>query len=47
MGHGQRRLPLILTEDGEDGRDLDGVIFVNPFEPSNDQAIDLHCRAWT
>ena len=32
---------LILTEDGHDGRDLEGVRFVNPFNPDNRDLIDL------
>jgi predicted nucleic acid-binding protein len=32
---------LLLTEDGHDGRDLDGVTFVNPFNPANDKLLDL------
>ena len=32
---------LILSEDGDDGRDLDGVVLINPFEPSNDRVLDL------
>ena len=32
---------LILSEDGADGRDLEGVVQVNPFEPSNDRVVDL------
>ena len=30
----------LLTEDMQDGFELDGVTFVNPFEPSNDPLID-------
>ena len=32
---------LILTEDGQDGRTLDGVTFVNPFKPENARLLDL------
>ncbi|MGD9510520.1 MAG: PIN domain-containing protein [Geminicoccaceae bacterium] len=32
---------LILSEDGADGRDLDGVVLLNPFDPGNDRALDL------
>ena len=32
---------LILSEDGDDGRDLDGVVLTNPFEPGNDRVLDL------
>jgi predicted nucleic acid-binding protein len=31
---------MILSEDGDDGRDL-GVVVVNPFKPSNDGLVDL------
>ena len=31
---------LILTEDGQDGRSLDGVTFVNPFNASNSSLLD-------
>jgi predicted nucleic acid-binding protein len=32
---------LILSEDMQDGRDLDGVVFVNPFAASNQRLMDL------
>jgi predicted nucleic acid-binding protein len=32
---------FILSEDGQDGRDLDGVVQVNPFNPTNDRFVDL------
>ena len=32
---------MILSEDGQDGRDLEGVSFVNPFNPANAKLIDL------
>lgn len=32
---------FLLTEDLQDGRDLEGVRFVNPFDPANDAVIDL------
>jgi predicted nucleic acid-binding protein len=32
---------LILSEDGQDGRDLDGVVLLNPFNPANAKLIDL------
>jgi predicted nucleic acid-binding protein len=32
---------LILSEDMQDGRDLDGVMFVNPFDPANAKLVDL------
>lgn len=32
---------MILTEDGQDGRALDGVLLVNPFKPENARLIDL------
>jgi predicted nucleic acid-binding protein len=32
---------MILTEDGQDGRDLEGVLLVNPFKPENTRLIDL------
>jgi predicted nucleic acid-binding protein len=32
---------VILSEDGHDGRDLDGVILVNPFNPDNSRFVDL------
>lgn len=32
---------LILSEDGQDGRDLDGVVLLNPFNPDNARLIDL------
>ena len=32
---------VILTEDMQDGRDLDGVTFINPFNPANAKLIDL------
>lgn len=31
---------LILTEDGQDGRNLGGVRFVNPFRPENAPILD-------
>lgn len=31
---------LLLTEDGHDGRKLNGIIFVNPFAPHNSSLID-------
>jgi predicted nucleic acid-binding protein len=30
----------LLSEDFQDGVELEGVVFVNPFEPSNDELID-------
>jgi predicted nucleic acid-binding protein len=30
----------LLSEDFQDGFELEGVVFVNPFEPSNDELID-------
>ena len=30
----------LLSEDFQDGFELEGVVFVNPFAPSNDQLID-------
>ncbi len=32
---------LILSEDFQDGRDLGGVLFINPFKPENVRLIDL------
>jgi predicted nucleic acid-binding protein len=32
---------LILSEDGHDGRDLDGVVLVNPFKPANSGFVDF------
>jgi predicted nucleic acid-binding protein len=32
---------LLLSEDFQDGRDLGGVLFVNPFDPANRKLIDL------
>ena len=32
---------FLLTEDLQDGRDLEGVRFVNPFNAANDAVIDL------
>lgn len=32
---------FLLTEDLQDSRDLEGVRFVNPFDPANDAAIEL------
>lgn len=32
---------LILSEDGDDGRDLEGVILVNPFKQSNSGMVDV------
>ena len=31
---------LILSEDGQDGRSLDGVTFVNPFNERNGSLLD-------
>jgi len=31
---------ILLTEDLQDGRRLEGVTFVNPFDPANDRLID-------
>jgi len=31
---------ILLTEDMQDGFELEGVKFVNPFEPANDRLID-------
>jgi predicted nucleic acid-binding protein len=36
---------LLLSEDFQDGRDLGGVLFFNPFEPANRKLIDLALRA--
>jgi predicted nucleic acid-binding protein len=30
----------VLTEDLQDGFALQGVMFINPFKPENDQLID-------
>lgn len=30
----------LLTEDFQDGRELSGVTFVNPFDPANDELVD-------
>ena len=30
----------LLTEDLQDGFELEGVRFVNPFEPANDRLVD-------
>lgn len=32
---------LILSEDGQDRRDLEGVMLLNPFNPDNGDRIDL------
>ena len=32
---------LILSEDFQDGRTLEGVLFVNPFKPENARVLDL------
>jgi predicted nucleic acid-binding protein len=32
---------VLLTEDLQDGRDLEGVRFVNPFDSRNDAIVDL------
>jgi predicted nucleic acid-binding protein len=32
---------LLLSEDFQDGRDLGGVLLVNPFDPANRKLIDL------
>lgn len=32
---------LLLTEDGQDGRDLGGVTFLDPFAATNDRLLDL------
>jgi predicted nucleic acid-binding protein len=32
---------MILTEDGQDGRDLEGVLLINPFKPENARLLDL------
>jgi len=32
---------VLLSEDGHDGRKLDGVTFLSPFNPANAQLIDL------
>ena len=32
---------MILTEDFQDGRVVDGVRFVNPFEPANARILEL------
>jgi predicted nucleic acid-binding protein len=32
---------LLLSEDFQEGRDLGGVLFVNPFDPANRKLIDL------
>jgi len=32
---------LVLSEDFQDGRDLGGVLFVNPFDHANRRLIDL------
>jgi len=32
---------VLLTEDLQDGRNLEGVRFVNPFDPANDDVVDL------
>ena len=31
----------LLSEDFQDGRDLGGLLFVNPFDPANRQLLDL------
>ncbi|MEJ0071427.1 MAG: hypothetical protein WDO24_24820 [Pseudomonadota bacterium] len=30
----------LISEDFQDGRTLDGVRFVNPFNPTNDELVD-------
>ena len=32
---------VLLSEDFQDGRDLGGLLFVNPFDPANRQLLDL------
>ena len=32
---------LLLSEDFQDGRDLGGVLFANPFDPANRKLLDL------
>jgi predicted nucleic acid-binding protein len=32
---------MVLTQDFQDGRDLEGVLLVNPFKPENAKLIDL------
>jgi predicted nucleic acid-binding protein len=32
---------MLLSEDLQDGRRLDGVLFVNPFAPENQKLVDL------
>jgi predicted nucleic acid-binding protein len=32
---------VLLSEDFQDGRDLSGVLFVNPFDPANRKLLDL------
>jgi predicted nucleic acid-binding protein len=32
---------MVLTEDMQDGRDLEGVMFVSPFKPENKRLVDL------
>ncbi len=32
---------LILTEDGQDGQSLDGLLYVNPFNADNAKLLDL------
>jgi predicted nucleic acid-binding protein len=32
---------LLLSEDFQDGRDLGGVLFLNPFDPANRRLLDL------
>ena len=32
---------MLFSEDLEDGRGLDGVLFVNPFAPVNRKLVDL------
>jgi predicted nucleic acid-binding protein len=32
---------ILLTEDMQDGRLLDGLRLVNPFAPANDEAIEV------
>lgn len=32
---------LLISEDGQDGQDFDGLVLVNPFEPENNRLIDL------
>ena len=32
---------VLLSEDFQDGRDLGGILFVNPLEPANRKLLDL------